>query len=115
MKVLKRTLKLAINPGVILTYPEFVTLIARVSYSINSRPLGLVGVSGSSQQEDHIQPLTPNMMLIGKSSNFSPPLQYSADDRFCTHKASLCESGREGLVGQMDSTGMADFIQLNKV
>ena len=85
MKVLKRTLKLAINPGVILTYPEFVTLIARVSY----RPLGLVGVSGSSQQEDHIQPLTPNMMLIGKSSNFSPPLQYSADDRFCTHKASL--------------------------
>ena len=111
MKVLKRTLKLAINPGVILTYPEFVTLIARVSY----RPLGLVGVSGSSQQEDHIQPLTPKMMLIGKSSNFSPPLQYSADDRFCTHKASLCESGREGLVGQMDSTGMADFIQLYKV
>ena len=106
--MLKRTLKLAINPGVILTYPEFVTLIARVLY----RTLGLVGVSGSSQQEDHIQPLTPNMMLIGKSSNFSPPLQYSADDRFCTHKASLCESGRERLVGQVDSAGMADLIQL---
>ena len=87
VKVLKRTLKLAINPGVILTYPEFVTLLARVSYSINSRPLGLVGVSGSSQQEDHMQPLTPNMMLLGKSSNFSPPLQYSADDRFCSRLA----------------------------
>ena len=75
VKVLKKTLKLAINPGVVLSYPELVTLLARISYTINSRPLGLADVSASSQQEDHMSPLTPNMMLLGRSSNFSPPLE----------------------------------------
>ena len=87
VKVLKKTLKLAINPGVVLSYPELVTLLARISYTINSRPLGLADVSASSQQEDHMSPLTPNMMLLGRSSNFSPPLEYSSDDRFCSRLA----------------------------
>ena len=80
VKVLKKTLDLAINPGVVLSYPELVTLLARISYTINSRPLGLIGVSGTSQQEDHMSPLTPNMMLVGRSSNFSPPLEYRQED-----------------------------------
>ena len=87
VKVLKNTLKLAINPGVMLSYPELVTLLAKISYTINSRPLGLIGVSGSSQQEDHMSPITPNMMLLGRSSNFSPALEYSSDDRFCARLA----------------------------
>ena len=91
MKVLKRTLKLALNPGVILSYPELVTLLARISYTINSRPLGLIGVSDSSQQEDHMSPLTPNMMLLGRSSNFSPALEYSSDDRFCSRLAYITQ------------------------
>ena len=84
VKVLKRTLKLALNPGVILSYPELVTLLARISYTINSRPLGLIGVSDSSQ-------LTPNMMLLGRSSNFSPALEYSSDDRFCSRLAYITQ------------------------
>ena len=91
VKVLKRTLKLALNPGVILSYPELVTLLARISYTINSRPLGLVGVSDSNQQEDYMLPLTPNMMLLGRSSNFSPALEYSSDDRFCSRLAYITQ------------------------
>ena len=63
VKVLKRTLKLSLHPGVILSYPELQTLLAKITYTVNSRPLGLSCVSGSSQQEDIIQPITPNMML----------------------------------------------------
>ena len=29
-------------------------------------------------------PLTPNMMLLGRSSNESPPLDYSEDEKFCS-------------------------------
>ena len=30
-----------------------------------------------------MMPITPNMMLLGRASNASPPLQYSDADRFC--------------------------------
>ena len=83
VKVLKKTLSMALHPGVVLSYPELVTLLARISYTINSRPLGIVATSASSHQEDHMTPLTPNMLLLGRSSNFSPPLDYSEDDKFC--------------------------------
>ena len=41
IKVLKKTLSLALAPGVDLTYPEMVTLPAKISYTVNARPLGL--------------------------------------------------------------------------
>ena len=84
VKVLKKSLAHALHPGVVLAYDELVTLLARVSYSINQRPLGLANTSQSSQQEDSMTPLVPNMMLLGRSSNESPPLDYSEDDRFST-------------------------------
>ena len=87
VKVLKRSLKNALHPGVQLTYPELVTLLSKISYSINSRPLGLCSTSDSSQQEDVMLPLTPNMLLIGRSSNISPPLDYSSDERYCQRLA----------------------------
>ena len=83
VKVLKRSLSLALHPGVVLTYPELVTLLARISCSVNSRPLGPARISDTSQQEDHVMPITPNMMLLGRATNTSPPLQYSEGDRFC--------------------------------
>ena len=52
VKVLKKSLSLALHPGVELSYP-------------------------SSQQEDYMMPLTPNMLLLARSSNISPPLEYS--------------------------------------
>ena len=87
VKVLKKSLVLALNPGVELVYPELVTLLAKISYSINARPLGLSNTSSSSEQEDTMLPLTPNMLLLGRSSDLSPPLIYSEDQKFCSRLA----------------------------
>ena len=95
VKVLKKTLSLALHPGTELTYPELVTLLAKIGYTVNSRPLGLANVSPSSQQEDHMLPLTPNMMLLARSSNISPPLEYSAADKFCCRLAYVAEVEKE--------------------
>ena len=83
VKVLKKSLDHALHPGVILDYGEFITLLARISYSINQRPLGLGHTSQSSMQEDNLMPLTPNMMILGRNSNESPPMEYDPDERFC--------------------------------
>ena len=83
VKAMKRSLANALNPGVLLAYDELVTLLARISCSINSRPLGFTNVSGTDQQEDISMPLTPNHMLLGRSSPESPPLEYSEKDKFC--------------------------------
>ena len=83
VKALKRTLAQALNPGVILSYAELVTLLARITCVINSRPLGLSNISNSDQQEDILLPLTPNHMLLGRSSPESPVLDYSESDKFC--------------------------------
>ena len=82
VKVLKRSLSHALHPGVILGYDELVTLLARISYSINQRPLGLANTSQNSLQEDQLMPLTPNMILLGRNSNESPALEYAEDQRF---------------------------------
>ena len=95
VKVLKKTLSLALHPGTELTYPELVTLLAKIAYTVNSRPLGLANVSPSSQQEDHMLPLTPNHMLLARSSNISPPLEYSAADKFSSRLAYVAEVEKE--------------------
>ena len=95
IKVLKKTLDLALPPGTELSYPELVTLLAKITYTVNSRPLGLTNISPSSQQEDSLQPLTPNMMLLARSSNTSPPLDYSSEDRFCSRLAYVSQVEKE--------------------
>ena len=54
VKVMKTSLSQTHNPGVILSYEELVTLLARISCSINSRPLGLGNISSNDQQEDFL-------------------------------------------------------------
>ena len=95
VKVLKKSLSLSLNPGVVLSYEELVTLLARISCSINSRPLGLQNISNTDQQEDVMMPITPNHMLLGRSSPESPPLSYSDDDRFCRRLAYVAEVEQE--------------------
>ena len=95
VKVLKKSLSLALAPGVVLSYPELVTLLARIAYTVNSRPLGLGSISQSSHQDDHLRPLTPNMMLLSRSSNNSPPLDYSVDDKFCARLAYVAQVEKE--------------------
>ena len=60
----------------ILSYDELVTLLARISCSMNSRPLALANTSYTDQQEDILLPITPNHMLLGRSSPESPPLEF---------------------------------------
>ena len=87
VKAMKRSLAQALNPGVILSYHELVTLLARISCSINSRPLGYSNASSTGQLEDIMMPLTPNHMLLGRSCPESPPLEYSEEDKFCQRLA----------------------------
>ena len=91
IKVLKKTLNHAIRPGVELSYPELVTLLARIAYTVNDRPLGLAETSASNEQEDFLAPLTPNMMLLGRSSSISPPMTYNANEKFCARLAFVAE------------------------
>ena len=62
-------------------------MLGRVELSVNSRPLGLANVSNSCQQEDVLQPLTPNMMLLGRNSAEVPPMNYACDSRFSARVA----------------------------
>ena len=91
VKILKKSLKLALKPGVVLKYSELITLLAKIAHSINSRPIGLQRTSGDSQQEDFLVPLTPNHLLLGRSSGEVPPFDYEDDDRHTTRLAYVTE------------------------
>ena len=80
VKILKKSLRLALKPGIILKYSELITLLAKIAHSVNSRPIGLSRTSGDSQQEDFLTPLTPNHLLIGRSSGEVPPFDYTGVD-----------------------------------
>ena len=82
VKILKRSLSLAIHPSIELYYSELVTLLARISFSINSRPLSLKSVSTNSQQEDDLMPITPNHLLLGRASTHVPNLDYDDNTKF---------------------------------
>ena len=95
VKALKKSLTQTLHPGVITTYDELVTLLARISCSINSRPLALSSISSSDQQEDNFIPITPNHMLLGRTSPESPPLEYSDSDKFCQRVAFISAIEKE--------------------
>ena len=84
VKVLKQSLKHAIAPGVVLCFSELNTLLAEISFTVNCRPLGMAGVSGDSQQEDNLSPITPNQLLLGRTDDDGPPLDYTGDDKYTT-------------------------------
>ena len=78
-----------------MTYDELVTLLARITSAINSRPLGLSSTSNTDQQEDNLVPLTPNHMLLGRSSPETPPMEYSDSDKFCQRVAFVAAVEKE--------------------
>ena len=82
VKVLKKSLSLAVHPSIDLTYAELVTLLARISHSINSRPLTIRNVSPNSQQDDCLLPLTPNHLLLGRATVDIPDMKYDETNRF---------------------------------
>ena len=81
VKVLKKSLHHALPPGTILKYSELVTLLAKISHAINSRPIGISSTAQDSQQEDFMSPITPNQLLLGHSGVDAPPLDYRNDDK----------------------------------
>ena len=91
VKILKRCLKLALSPGVVLSYSELITLLAKISHSINSRPLGVKNISADSLQEDYLVPITPNHILIGRSDGEVPPLDYIEDSSTTARLAYVTE------------------------
>ena len=91
VKILKKSLRLAIAPGVVLSYSELTTLLAKIAHAINSRPLGVTRVSGDSQQEDFLSPLTPNHLLLGKSEGEVPPLDYIDTGKYTERLAYVTE------------------------
>ena len=64
-----------------------VTLLAKISFSINSRPLSISTTSPSSQQEDVMLPLTPNQLLLGKSSIDTPDMDFEDGEKFSARLA----------------------------
>ena len=82
VKILKKSLSLAIHPSVGLTYSELVTLLAKITFSINSRPLAVGYISPNSQQEDCLIPLTPNHLLLGRASLDAPDLRFDESNKF---------------------------------
>ena len=89
VKVMKKSMGLALEPGVELTYSEMVTLLAKITFSINSRPLSISDISPGSQQEDVLQPLTPNHLLLGRATIETPKMEFDEDDRFSTRLSYL--------------------------
>ena len=82
VKVLKSALQFALPDGRQLRYSEMVTLLARATFSVNCIPLALADVSGSSQQEDDLAPLTPNMLLLGHNTAEKPTMEYDDSGRY---------------------------------
>ena len=82
VKVMKKSLSLALNPGSVLTYAEMVTLLSKIAYSINTRPLTLQSISPNSQQEDNMLPITPNHLLLARGLIEVPEMNYDEVNKF---------------------------------
>ena len=82
VKILKAALLHALPTGKELRYREMVTLLSRVAFSVNSRPLALAYVSPTSQQEDLLVPLTPNQLLLGHNTAEKPCMEYDENDKY---------------------------------
>ena len=77
VKQVKRALYRSIPAGDTLTFPEMLTLVAKICNSINSRPLGVhYGSTGVGEA----QPLTVNQLLLGRSSTPTVPVKCLSDE-----------------------------------
>ena len=79
---MKRALNYALPSGSVLRYSEMVTLLARVALSMNSRPLALGDVSGTNQQDEDLLPLTPNQLLLGRSTSQVPDIEFEDSGKY---------------------------------
>ena len=76
VKLTKKCLKKAVPEDAKISYSEYITLLAQITYTINCRP---IGVSGSQDLHDEIQPVTCNQLLLGRSDIDAKPPDYDLD------------------------------------
>ena len=76
VKITKKCLKAAVPDDIKITYSELITLLAQISYTINCRP---IGVFGGNDLKEEMQPITPNMLLIGRSDMDCKVPEYDMD------------------------------------
>ena len=67
IRVVKRAIATIYSHDKRLSYPEYVTLGHTVADLINSRPLGIIGESGSE-----LAILTPNSLILGRNKSENP-------------------------------------------
>ena len=99
VKVMKKSLNLGLQTGEILTYAELVTLLGRIATSVNSRPLSISNISSNSEQDDIPMPITPNHLLLARSTSEPTKLEYDDGDKFSRRLAfvqSLQDGGEDG-------------------
>ena len=51
----------------------------------------MAGVSGDSQQEDNLSPITPNQLLLGRTDDEGQVLDYSGDDKYTSRLGYVTE------------------------
>ena len=71
-----------LHAGQVLSYAELVTLLARIATSVNSRPLSIGRTSSSSEQNESLLPITPNHLLLGRTTSEPINLEYQEEDKF---------------------------------
>ena len=76
VKVTKKCLKTALPQDSKFSYSELITLLAQISYTINCQPTGITSRNNLSEE---IQPITPNMILIGCSNLDVKAPEYDVD------------------------------------
>ena len=82
VKALKSTLNHMMTSTIIskkptLSYAELFVLLSRAASIVNDRPIGVRGLT-----EDDFQPLTPNMLLLGRSGGSSLPIAETQEENY---------------------------------
>merc|ERR1712105_7251 len=82
VKALKSTLNHMMTSTIIskkptLSYAELFVLLSRAASIVNDRPIGVRGLT-----EDDFQPLTPNMLLLGRSGGSSLPITETQEENY---------------------------------
>ena len=82
------------------SYAELVTLLARISTSVNSRPLSISRMSSSRGKDDVIMPVTPNHLMLGRSKSEPVNLNYTEgkdfQEEWCIFRIYRMNGGNSG-------------------
>ena len=75
VKLLKSTLNLTLSSQASLNYAELDTLFSSIADIVNQRPIGV-----RSYTEEDLHAISPNDLLLQRTRNLVPGVQYSDDD-----------------------------------